>query len=120
MSVAVEADRDEDVMGLMVRGMPKAVASDFANVYELLLVHGVPVCEAKARVCELFSPPRVTAMARRLPRLGSTAGSTFDLFEDANGVAWDFRRAEDRRRARSIIEQEEPYLVIGSPSMHPL
>ena len=56
MLVAVEEERDEDVMGLMTRGTSKANASDLANVYELLLVHGVPISEAKARVRELFSP----------------------------------------------------------------
>ena len=41
MSVAVEEERDEDVVGLMARGMSKAVASGFVNIYELLLAHGL-------------------------------------------------------------------------------
>ena len=42
-------------------------------------------------------------------------GSTFDVRCDANGVAWDFRRADHRRRAREQIRHEKPFLVVGSP-----
>ena len=42
-------------------------------------------------------------------------GSTFDMVADSAGQAWDFRRAEDRARARRQISKEKPYLVIGSP-----
>jgi hypothetical protein len=63
-------------------------------------------------VAELYSPPRVTAT---LPRLGLTAGSTFDLHADASGAVWDFTRASDRKRAWDRLRAEEPFLVIGSP-----
>jgi hypothetical protein len=63
-------------------------------------------------VAELYSPPRVTAT---LPSLGLEAGSTFDLHADAAGVAWDFTRPRDRKRAWDRIRAEEPYLVVGSP-----
>ena len=43
------------------------------------------------------------------------AGTTFDMVADAAGRRWDFRRAEDRARARRLIAEEQPYLVIGSP-----
>ncbi len=74
-----------------------------------------------AAVAELYSPPRVTAT---LPRLGSrelasgltlVAGSTFDLHADEAGVAWDFTRPQDRKRAWDRIRAEEPFLVVGSP-----
>ena len=72
------------MMGLLRRGMPKGVAEDFVNLCELLLISGAPVAVAKAKVCELFSPPRVAAEAARLPRPGPVPGSTFDLQEDAH------------------------------------
>jgi hypothetical protein len=65
-----------------------------------------------AKVTELYSPPRVTAI---LPRSGLVAGSTFDLHVDEVGVAWDFTRPQDRKRAWERIRAEEPFLVIGSP-----
>ena len=51
----------------------------------------------------------------RLPHMSLVGGSTFDLRSDANGVAWDFRRADHRQRAREQIRREKPFLVIGSP-----
>jgi hypothetical protein len=70
-----------------------------------------------AAVAELYSPPRVTAA---LPRpsahaSGLVAGSTFDLIADESGVAWDFTRPSDRRRAWDRLRAEKPYLVVGSP-----
>ena len=50
-----------------------------------------------------------------MPRLGLVAGSTFDLHKDEAGVAWDFTRPQDRKRAWERIRAEEPYLVVGSP-----
>ena len=47
--------------------------------------------------------------------LNLAPGSTFDMVADSAGQAWDFRRADDRARARRQIAKEKPYLVIGSP-----
>jgi hypothetical protein len=69
-------------------------------------------------MAELFSPPRVTAT---LPRPSAhhgaelVAGSTFDLHADVAGVAWDFSKPGDRKRAIARIRAEEPFLVVGSP-----
>jgi hypothetical protein len=91
-----------------------------------------------ARVVELYSPPRVTAIlagancvnkfdAKQvlagancvnkfdLPNRGLVAGSTFDLRADTNGETWDFEKPQDRKRAWERIRAEEPYLVMGSP-----
>jgi hypothetical protein len=82
------ADMDDDADGMVMRVGPAAVV-------------------------ELYSPPRVTAT---LPvGAGLTAGSTFDLYADVEGVSWDFQKPEDRKRAWERIRAEEPFLVIGSP-----
>ena len=47
---------------------------------------------------------------RTLPDVGA-----FDMVADSAGRTWDFRRADDRARARRQISEEKPYLVIGSP-----
>ena len=86
-----------------------------SKVYELLLVTGVSRGDVAAKVTELFSPPRVTAELGRLPFMSLVGGSTFDLRRDANGVAWDFRKAADRRRAKEQLRREKPFLVAGSP-----
>jgi hypothetical protein len=65
-----------------------------------------------AKVAELYSPPRVAAT---LPRLGLAPGSTFDLRADEAGVAWDFTKPSDRKRAWDRLRAEEPFLVVGSP-----
>ncbi len=69
-------------------------------------------------MAELFSPPRVTATLPRpcaQNRAELVAGSTFDLHADADGVAWDFSKPGDRKRAIERIRAEEPFLVVGSP-----
>ena len=79
------------------------------------MVHGVSRGDVAAKVAELYSPPRVTAELGRLPNMSLVGGPTFDLRRDASGVAWDFRRADHRRRARQQIREEQPFIVIGSP-----
>merc|ERR1712026_132976 len=116
----VEADDDADLMGaLSVEGVPwlpsRRVAREANGIYEMLLVHGVSCGDAAAKVAELYSPPRVTAELGRLPNMSFVGGPTFDLRRDANGVAWDLRRADHRRRARQQIREEQPFIVIGSP-----
>ena len=119
----VEGDNDADLMGaLAAEGVPRLpsrrVAREANSIYELLLVHGVSRGDAAAKVAELYSPPRVTAELGRLLHMSLVGGPTFDLRKDANGVAWDFRRADHRRRAREQIREERPFIVIGSPPMY--
>ena len=120
VEVHVESDDDEALLDALAKDglgrilTPKA-AREANCIYEMLLVHGVSRGDAVAKVAELYSPPRVTEELGRLPRMSLVGGSTFDLRADANGVAWDFRRADHRRRAREQIRQERPFLVIGSP-----
>ena len=73
-----------------------------------------PGC-AKAKITELFSPPRITKELQRIPNLRLVAGSTYDLKADKNGKSWNFLKSEDRRRARREVEMDKPYLVIGGP-----
>ena len=111
----LEEDKDEDTIGLLTRGMPVEIARDFVNIYELFLINGVSASDARAKVCELYSPPRVTAEMQNVPILGLAAGTTFDLRMDENGNSWHLLLERDRRRARQKIEIEKPYMVIGSP-----
>ena len=56
---------------------------------------------------EVYSPERVNKLARRF---GLVVGHSLDL---TNG--WDFRKADDRRRAWNLLKKTQPYMVIGSP-----
>ena len=70
----------------------------------------------KKIVSEIYSPARVTQAAKMLPSLRLLPGFAFDLTtSDENGVPWDFSKAERRQKARRLIEEQKPYVVVGSP-----
>ena len=106
---------DMEMLNLIQSGMPEQVAKDYINIYEVLLVQGASKGVAKQKVTELFSPPRVTEEMRRVPNLMFEGGETYDLFQDKNGKAWDFRKAADRKQVRAEIMEQKPWMVIGSP-----
>ena len=58
-------------------------------------------------ITEVYSPERVAKVAQRF---GLRAGSSFDL---TNG--WGLNFEEQRRKAWTKIEEESPYLLVGSP-----
>ena len=67
-------------------------------------------------VSEIYSPPRVTNAAKLLPEFGCVPGFALDITTvDENGEAWDFNRVEQRRKARELVLQDRPLLLIGSP-----
>ena len=65
---------------------------------------------------EVYSPPRVTAMAKMLPEFCIIPGLALDLTTaDEQGTAWDFDIPERRDEARRRIAREKPRFLIGSP-----
>ena len=48
VEVAVEEDKDDDMIGLLARGMPRNIAKDFVNIYALFLVRGASKSDARA------------------------------------------------------------------------
>jgi hypothetical protein len=118
----VRMDEDEltaDDLDVLPPNVPDAVRAEATMLLELLLVHGVGADAAKAKVAELFSPPRVTKELKKVRSLHLAPGSTFDLVADASGQVWNFLLAEDRARCRRQLAREKPYLVIGSPPCTP-
>ena len=71
----------------------------------------------KAIVSEVYSPPRVTAAAKKLlPELGSIPGFALDpTTADVDGRLWDFDDKVMRERAMKKVKEERPQLLIGSP-----
>ena len=66
---------------------------------------------AKKDVTEVFSPERVTLACRRFML---RPGSAMDL-----RTGFDFDKLSDRQRARAIIREECPWLLVGSPPCTP-
>ena len=108
------ADAAEDRMvDFLAASASDAERVQAAQLHELLLVNGATAVEGQAKVCELFSVPRVTKLLR--PSMSLGRGVTFDLHGDADGRSWNFLLAADRREALARIRKQRPYLVIGSP-----
>ena len=72
---------------------------------------------AKKLVSEIYSPPRVTALIRQIRSKHFLPGYAFDLttVDPADGKPWDFSIAAKRERARALLREQKPYLLIGSP-----
>ena len=58
-------------------------------------------------MCEIFSPPRVTAEASKY---GMSVGDAMDLT-----TGWDFNIAEHQDLAERYVDQRKPPVLIGSP-----
>ena len=71
-------------------------------------------------VSEIYSGPRVVKALKLLPGLGLSPGFSLDLTTvDECGDNWDFSLQEHREKALKLIDQQQPYCVIGSPSCTP-
>ena len=64
-------------------------------------------------VSEVFSPPRVTVEARKMNMSG---GWALDMTTtDDEGKIWDFDDPKMRSKARKLVKESKPLLLIGSP-----
>ena len=64
-------------------------------------------------VAEIYSPPRVAAMAKRM---GLRQGWSLDMTTcDRDGREWDFNSMEMRNRAVRTVLKGKPFVLIGSP-----
>ena len=51
-----------------------------------------------------------------MPSMELIPGFALDLSgEDENGDSWDFTRADMRAKARTLLLETKPFLLIGSP-----
>ena len=67
----------------------------------------------KNDVSEVYSPPRIVTVAEAA---GLRGGFSLDLTApDCNGYVWDFSERDCRERARRLMREQKPYLLIGSP-----
>ena len=72
---------------------------------------------SKAIVSEIYSPPRVTELIKRARMKHVMPGLALDITvnDPLDNQPWDFSLEHKRRRARQLIREQRPYLVIGSP-----
>ena len=74
---------------------------------------------ANSDVAEVFSPPRIAQEAGLRSYGGRVLrpGWSLDLTvrDPESGHAWDFSKEEMRQRARRLVIESKPYVVIGSP-----
>jgi hypothetical protein len=69
----------------------------------------------RAVISKIYSPPRVSAVAKMCPSFGILPGFALDLTtNDTDGRHWDFDEGETRDRTWDKIT-EQPLLLIGSP-----
>ena len=67
----------------------------------------------RQHVAEVYSPPRVTAMAHKY---WMNPGFALDLtVEDEEGNAWDFDVLAQRQKCKQLVIEKKPWLLIGSP-----
>ena len=67
-------------------------------------------------VSEIYSPPRVTGIMRGGGVLQPGVALDLTTTDPHDGQPWDFDRPEKRTRARTLLHDQEPILVIGSPA----
>ena len=72
----------------------------------------------KKIVSEIYSPPRVTDLIRRIKSRHLLPGFALDLtvVDPEDGLPWDFTKSHKRERARKLIREQKPYMILGSRS----
>ena len=64
----------------------------------------------------LYSPPRISALAKMLPSYGIAPGLELDLtVPDENGEPWNFSGPSMRAKAEKLLDAQKPLLLVGSP-----
>ena len=65
-------------------------------------------------VSEVYSPPRVTHIAKKV---GLSTGFALDLtqLDPDDGMPWDLSCPEKQAKAEARLREEQPFLLIGSP-----
>ena len=75
---------------------------------------------AKARralVSEVYSPPRITELLKECRSRHVMPGYAFDLttVDPDDNMPWDFSLEHKRKKARMLLREQKPYVVVGSP-----
>ena len=76
---------------------------------------------ARAIVSEVYSPPRVRALAGELKQYMCAQGLALDLttVDPDDGQPWDLSRKDKRDQAKKKLHEQGPALLIGTPMCTP-
>ena len=68
-------------------------------------------------VSEIYSPARVTQMIKDKKMRHVMPGFAFDITvaDPEDGLPWDFSVKSKRDRARALLREQKPFMLIGSP-----
>ena len=112
------AQNSEDVINILHKAMskimkvhtPKPIDSD----KELLQLMRTARLLGEPHVSEIYSPPRVTAIADQFGmRPGFALG--LNVNDPFDNKPWNFDDPEKRKRAKKPLHQQRPMLLVGSP-----
>ncbi len=72
---------------------------------------------ARRIVSEIYSPPRVTDLIRKSKMRHVLPGYALDLTvnDPSDDQPWDFSIEHKRERARQLLREQKPYVLVGSP-----
>ena len=113
---AVDEDEDQEMMGCVT------VQDEYLSMLGALGCPGKAFRREHRKACrrvlaEIYSPPRVTAMASLLPKMKLLPGFALDITcaDPEDGQPWDFNDPAKRLKARERLRQEKPLFLVGSP-----
>ena len=88
--------------------------SDDDGLYDLLLIDsGEQYTTLGPEICEIYSPPRIVPVGKGK---GFREGWSLDLSTcDREGRPWDFGEAACRNRAKQLVNDTKPLLLVLSP-----
>jgi len=121
-----------DLVNMLDSGIPGGVtpmleqAEHDRELYSLIANLGVTYSKKYQRerrsgfrkiVTEVYSPPRVAALAAEMPSLGILPGYSFDIRcnDPDDGLPWDLSLNAKRDKALRLVREQRPLFVIGSP-----
>ena len=117
---------DEMVNALMSLGIKEKVSKWISGVckedtkeilknsWKEIRMYGKGAQQIKQHVSELYSPPRVTAMAEKM---GMIPGFALDLTvrDPEDGMPWDFDDPKKREKAEKMVKGKSSLLIVVSP-----
>ena len=107
--LGVTPDKIDDARYLMQVTRTRSWKDDVNKANEALRKEGI-----HGAIVEVYSPPRIDAMARLW---GLLPGMSMDLtsVDPDDGMPWDFTRECKRNKAEKLISEGKHMLLIGSP-----
>ena len=110
-----DMDTNDEMLCQVETMLNSAESEDLERLHEALKSLGhVGQAGNKGVVSEVYTPPRVTALAGSL---GLSPGFALDMtvIDPGDGQPWDSDVAAKREKAEKKVREEKPMLLIGSP-----